>query len=80
MKYLFCVLCIITAFSINACKEINKVYYRRVKVLENNNTSYVVLSPQEDGVLRTYDSIWVDMTHHYLDDTSHFAMRCVIIP
>ncbi len=53
---------------------------RRIEVLENGSISYVTLNAYQQETLRPYDTVWVNLYEHEIDDISDTAMLAVIVP
>jgi uncharacterized transporter YbjL len=55
-------------------------YLNRVKILENNTISYVNLNTNQKNTINFYDTVWVNLDKHTVDDIDTVAMKGVIIP
>lgn len=68
------------AFSIVSCKENQPPPYktRRVEILENNTISFVHIPRSLDSVYKTYDTVWVNLVTHRIDDSDSLTMMGVI--
>lgn len=58
-----------------------KLYWgtNRVRVVENNTITYVVLSRTQAEYLKLGDTIWLNVADHYVDDLSSNTMKAVIL-
>lgn len=58
--------------------DLQKPVLRRVHVLENGSVSYVIIRPGLDSVYRCYDTVWVNLNTHRIDDTDSTTMLCIL--
>lgn len=59
-----------------SCSE--RQQYFRATVLENNTITQVAVSRLQADLYTTYDTVWVNLDTHTIDDSSDSAMQCVL--
>lgn len=64
---------------LNGCDE-PADYVCRAKVLESNTIVILKVTANQRNLLNQYDTVWVNMITHKIDDTCNTAMKCVILP
>jgi hypothetical protein len=53
---------------------------KRVVVLENNTVSFVNIPRNLDSIYHDFDTVWVNLLTHRIDDRDTNTMMCVINP
>jgi hypothetical protein len=52
----------------------------RVKVLENSTISYAIINKSVVNSFRPYDTVWLNMKTHRIDDTDTNTLKVVLCP